>query len=477
MLNAWPWLAVVLAAVACGLRDRRKEDAEGAGGFDWVCFAPFVLALGLAAMPWPWKEGPLFARGMVTGAFVGGLAAWLMPGPVGTAGRFAAVLGLAVAGAAPAHLLDVNQLPQAAHLQLGVAAGAGLAAIFAQRRSRTVGGSGAVALATVGVLAADALGRFRLEKMLDAEAGASASMTLPSVGIVLGIAWTAAALVGGVAGRWSGERVAWSVSAVLGWMLGAVALSRYLGLGSLVGVYTLAVVVGLLAVWLTVGSEERASWPALLGVVLTLGLAGAAFSMGRGLGMAIAVAACSAVLVALPRTAPILGPLVALVLIRVLREQTESLRAIDVLHNQTAMGLVLGAALVLLAREAPFRGSSSGRRLATGVGWWLVAGATVALAGFVFGPRATLALLLGAGFGLCVPGAAGDAGQRAAGTAVALMAFSAAGMGWVVKVFEEFSRDQRVLGLVASLVALAIGAAAIALGAWVRERETGEVQR
>lgn len=476
MLDAWPWVAIALAVAACALRDRRKEDAEASGGFDWACFVPFVLALGLAALPWPWKEGPLFARGMVTGAFVGGLAAWLMPGPVATAGRLAAVLGLATAAAAPAHFLDASQLPQAAHLQLGVAAGAGLAAIFAQRRQWTVGGAGAVALATVGLLAADALGRFRLEKMLDAEAGAASSMTLPLVGTVLGIAWTAAALAGGVAGRWSGERVSWLVSAVLGWLLGGLALGRYLGVGSLVGVYTLALAVGLLVVWLTVGSAERTSWPALLGVVLTLGLAGAAFSVGRGLGMAVAAAASSAVLVALPRTAPILGPLVALVLIRVLREQTESLRAIDVLHNQTAIGLVLGAALVLLAREAPLPGSSSGRRVAAGVGWWLAAGATVALAGFVFGPRATLALLLGAGFGLCLPGAVGGAIQRAAGSAVVLMAFSAAGMGLVMKLFEESSRDQRVSGMVASLLVLAIGAAAIALGN-AREKETVEVQR
>ncbi len=478
MLDAWPWLAVVLAAVACGLRDRRKEDAEGAGGFDWVCFVPFVVALGLAAVPWPWKEGPLFARGMVSGAFVGGLAAWMVPGPVATAGRLAAVLGLAAAAAAPAHFLDVSQLPQAAHLQLGVLAGAGLAAVFAQVRAQAVGGPGGVALATVGVLAADALGRFRLEKMLEADAGASASMTLPSVGLVLGIAWTSATLVGGLVGRWSGEKAAWTVSAGLGWLLGALALSRYLGLGSLVGVFTLALAVGILVVWLVAGSTERCSWPALLGVVLTLGMAGAAFSVGRGLGMAVAAGACSAVLVAHPRSAPILGPWLALVLIRVLREQTDSLRAIDVLQHQTAMGLVLGAGLVILAREAPWSVSSSPvRRLSSGIGWWVVVGATVAVTGFVFGPRATLSLLLGAGFGLCLPGAADGAGQRAAGIAVALMAFSAAGTGWVIQIFEEFSRDQRVSGLAASLLALAIGVAGIAWGGLARKPANAEVRR
>ncbi|MEJ5171917.1 MAG: hypothetical protein WHU10_13100, partial [Fimbriimonadales bacterium] len=356
-------------------------------------------------------------------------------------------------------------LPGAAQMQLGVVAGAGLAAAFAQRRSTQIGGAGAVALMVVGVVASDALGRFRLEKLQEADAAANASMALPSVGLVLCIALACGALLGGVAGRWTGAKGGWAVSLVGAWSLGALALARYLGLGSLLGVFTVAIAVGLVAVWVVASAQEDAPWPPLLAVVLTLGLAGAGFSIGRGLGLSVAAVACAAALIALPRTAPILGPLVALVLLRVAREQSESLRAIDVLHHQTAMGLVLGAALVLVSREAGWSLPLPVRRFSSSLGWMVVVGSAIAVCGYVLGPRATLAIVLGAGVGLCLTHArAAGAAQRGAGLGVAAMAFAVAGNPWVAKVFEESSRDQRLGGMAASLLGVGLGFLGIVLG-------------
>ncbi|MCX7799662.1 MAG: hypothetical protein N2109_04895 [Fimbriimonadales bacterium] len=455
MSSTWPWVAVAAAALACGLRVRQKESAPP--GNDWLLAVPFVLALAASFLPGPWEQWPLFVRGMVSGAFLGAMAAWLLPNGVQAPSHLAAVLGLSSVAAVPAHFLEGADPSRSAHLQLGVIVGLGLAALFASGRRAEVSGAGATAVAATGFLSADALGRFRLESVQDAEASASVSLLLPSIGLVLGIAATAAWIVAGLLERWAPRAVAAGTGWVLSLSLGLLALHRYFGLPKLAWVFGLSAAVG--GAWWLLGRvrEADAPWASLAGAALSLALGGVAFAEERGLGLALALAGLSFGMALGGRSVLCLGPLVAVAVLRLLREMADGLRTIDLLNQQTAMGLLAGLLLLALAGCVAAETTQGRSRFGGALGWAMALKALFLATASALGPRAAMAMVLGAGVGLCLPTTKRFLGDRLAGLGMVAAGSVAAAFGWLTALFEQGSRDERLrwLGLAAAVGVLA----------------------
>lgn len=307
-----PLVAFALAVAAPFLRrvERRKPDLRRAAS---------LLVLLLAAAWLIYRNAPEIDRTpAVSSLFLGGLACLL--------GRWGGSLGFGVAAAAALHLLPATSLPAAG---MAMAAGAGLGAL-------TVGGE-AAALAAILVATADILG------MRHSEIPAAAF-----VGSQIGVALTVASLIPSLKNPAGKQLRAPAV--------GVVAILAYPFLPSgnefhNVGLcLVLGGIAGVIAHFLIPDDEAEPARAGLAGVI-GIGLATVAFSLEKGMGMAISVLAATGVLLALDnrRAALAFGPAVGLVLYRVLREAgTGATRALDISQHYTLLALVLGLTIPLL---------------------------------------------------------------------------------------------------------------------------------
>lgn len=290
------------------------------------------------------------------GLVLGGLACLL--------GEWGGGLAFGVAAAAALHLLPATSLPAAG---LALVAGTGLGAL-------TVGGETA-ALAAVLVVAADNLGMRHSQIPAAAFVGSQTGL-----GVAIGALFPVLmrpVFVGGLA--------------LLGGMLASRTLSEQ-GLLLSVGIGALAGVVLHFLMPDDEGESSRVGLAAVIGV----GLATVAFGLGKGLGMGLAALAAVGVLLAVEnrRAVLALGPLVGLVLFRVLREAgTGATRSIDIAQHYTLLALVLGLALPLLPTDwLKGRASAPGSFL-----WGLAVLAAPPLVVVALGMRGGIGFVVGLG--------------------------------------------------------------------------------
>ena len=318
-------LALALAAPFLLRTERRGLDVPRL-----VALAVLTAVAVAAAMRFaPGTEGRPAAMGVVLGALACALGAW-SGGPAA-----------GVAGAAALHLFA----PSSA-MGLAFVAGTALGAL-------TVGGE-AAALAGVLVFAADDLGMRHSQLPAAAFIGSQVGVSVAVGALLAGLVPSRVALM---------RPVVVGVLATLAGLVAAKGLGEEgLTLGAALGAVA-GVVLALL-----MPEEEGESSRVGLATVVGVGLATVAFGLGRGLGMGIAALAAVGVLLAVDRRRAVLalGPLMGLVMFRVLREAgTGATRALDIGQHYTLLALVLGLALPLLPTDW-----LRGRASALGAGLW-----------------------------------------------------------------------------------------------------------
>ena len=306
-------LALAFATPFLSRSERDRIDLPRLGALALLVVAASVVAF----RPAPEIDRTPALVGLALGALACALGAW------------GGGLAFGVAAASGLHLLPATSLPAAG---LALVAGTGLGAL-------AVGGE-ASALAAVLVVAADNLGMRHSPVPAAAFAGSQAGVALAVAALLA--AWTPTLskrldplrpILAGVVVATAGFFVAKSS--------GDASLTACVGLGAIAGV----------VLHFLMPNEEGESPRVGLAAVVGIALGAVAFGYGKGLGMGVAALAAVGVLLASEsrRAVLALGPLVGLVLYRVLREAgTGATRAIDLAQHYTLLALVLGLALPLL---------------------------------------------------------------------------------------------------------------------------------
>lgn len=288
----------------------------------------------------------------------------------------------------------------------------------------------------------------------------------PQAGLILGTvavgSWVIASLaLQGIA------RIVLAVG--LAGVAGFLVCTRLLNASDLWMVFLGGIGLGALIAWFVDDSEPAGVFPAALACVMWVAGATAAFAYYKGLGMATLLIGGTVTIMALGRKLALstLGPLVALVLFRVFREQyTEATRALDIGQHYAIIGLILGAMLPLLAyewRQGPGL-RASGRALA-GASWVALFLFFPLAAGVLLGAKGTIGLLVGAGFAGAIGALRGDANGHATTLGAAFAAILVLGYGWIVPYMDLGRNDklQTLVWLAGVVLVLSVLIAALSL--------------
>jgi hypothetical protein len=236
-----------------------------------------------------------------------------------------------------------------------------------------------------------------------------------AIGIMLGFAALACAVIGGGIGRSFGrEGPGWlGIRAVLLLAISAwVIFTRYVQSPGLAWAATLSAAAACIAVW-QVTASGGSPMGFLISCVIWLGVATFAFGQDRGYGMAVAAVVGLASLVVLGNRRAVLtiGPLIGLVLYRALRELHQDVtRAFDIGQHYAILGILLAIFLVLIplawmAERTEERGPT--RALAIALAGAITVAATLAL-GVFLGAKGMVGLLVGLGLAPVVSGLAAE---------------------------------------------------------------------
>ena len=423
-------VAIILAGIIAAAASYRRQPTEPSphrhsflGLLVLVVIASLIASrVEPSAEVAPTLSGLILGVAFAIGArFLGGL----LPG-----------LSLAVAASASCHLV-----PLAPPAQLGLLVGAGFAAIIFSSDS-----SGRFALWSLLIISADRLG-----------ASNSDAPGFAYLGTLMGVV----AAVGLAVGIPIPEKFRGFTPVLAGIViaLGGVFLSRYVGEAALTIAVGLGATVGVVLHFLVEESDPSALRVGLA-TILAVGLATVAFGAFRGLGMSLSLLAAGGVLAvsANRRALLTLGPLVGLVLYRVLREEgTGASRALDIGQHYTLLALALGAIVPLMF--ADWRGRGIGFGL-----WALVGLAVPPLIIAMFGVRGAVGFIVGLGLAATI-----DALRRADSftvyAATAIMAPITLLALHVAKDVDALTRDQKIPILIGASVVIALLAGGItALG-------------
>lgn len=434
-----------LAALVLALLARLTLSGSGEKSAPFVRLVPLtvlvIVAGGAVARFAPEVDRNPAIVSILIGAIVVASAAYLAR-PVGA-------LALGLAGASGLHLLSATALPTTGPTLL---IGAGLAVL-------TVGGETA-ALAAAIVVAADNLG------MRHSDVPAAAY-----VGSQLGLAF----VVGGYLAAWIPEKLNLLKPLVPGivLLLGALIVSKTtnnLGLATLAGIGALTGVV-----LYAMQGDESDNLRVGLGAIAGVALGTVAFALDQAAGMAIALLAAMGTLLAVGdrRNVLALGPLLGLVLFRVLREAgTGATRALDIGQHYTLLALVVGLVIAAL----PFDWQRGRKAQVVGSGLWgLLAIATPPFLVAALGMRGSTGLVVGLGVAGLLQTARGKADLRPLALGAGLSAATILCLDWMGD-DADLARDVklRMLGY-AAVAAVVIAVALAAAGRRRLEESTEEV--
>lgn len=441
-----PLVALALAALSrYAFRDREPL----AWRFDVPRIVALVL-LALVAVGVAYRFGPPGDRSPLAIGLLAGAVAVLVGDVVGGS---AATIGIGVAAAASMHGLAHAAVPKA---ELALMVGAGLGAL-------ALGGEAAIATALAATLcaAADNLGGYRLD--------------LPAAGL-LGSEFGLAVLVGTILAGWIPSKQS-ALKPLGGALLAVVAgffLSQKLKFHGLAEVIALGAGAGLVLHWL-LPDEEGEPGRYGLAVVIGIGVATLAFGLARGTGMACALIAAALVLLGVGnrRAVLTLGPLVGLVMYRVLREAgTGATRALDIGQHYALLGIALGAVLPLLPTDWLRR---DGAKAPVGSFLWGLIVLTVPpLVILMLGMKGAVGFVAGLGFtGLC-QALRNRTDLLPLALATGMGGASVIGLGWLSEA-DQLTRDEKVRVFMYAGAGLAV--VAIVLTLLTRPRQTTEVPR
>lgn len=366
-----PVIALVLAVFDFALRRGEASPRPTA-----TRIAALVLLAAIAA-GLAFRFAPTIDQTAVLAGIGGGFLLILLAEVLGGTGAMA----MGVVGASALHLLAATSVPAA---QLALVAGAGIGAIC-------LGGEAAAtaAITAAACAAADYLG--------------AKGSDVPAAAILGSYLGTGAVVGTFLSSNFLTRFKVWHVLIIsLVVLLGALIATRPLNDSPLLVTSAIGAVAGLVCA-LVLPEEEIDGVRIGLSTMIGIGVATISFGLGRGTGMATSLIAMALPLLGSkhPRAVLTLGPLMALVLYRLLREQQPELsRALDIGQHYAMLGIVLGAVLPLLPSDWLERGSLKGS-----IGAWLwgvLAIGSPALLIVMLGSRGAVGFVVGLGLvGLC----------------------------------------------------------------------------
>lgn len=432
-IYALPAIAVILAILSLFVPFSKTESAEGdrpsAGAF-------FVLAALAAAGV---LAGLKFGNQLpgLTGGSVGFGLGTLLCALAGGLG-FTALRGKADAVPLALGLVAVSASPWMGEgAPLGLVIGAGLAAWLsgfgAKHESPLAVRAAALCTSVVCV-------NLLSEKWPGPYAG--------QFGTVLGIAvvgsWIISSLVLKSAARVGG-------AAALAGVSGYLLCTKLLGASDLWWVLAGGIALAGLAAWFLRDDEPSNAFAGGLACVLFVAAATTAFSFYKGLGMAVLSLTVVATVASLGnrRALAAAGPLMALVLFRVFREEyVDATRSFDIGQHYAIIGLILGAMMPLLAlewRQGPGL-KASGRALA-GASWVALLLFFPLAAGILLGAKGTIGLLIGAGFAGALGALRGDQNGHTTTLGASFAATLVLGYTWISP-YLDLGRNDKLQTLV-----------------------------
>lgn len=430
-------LALILAVLAALFPFRREDQppAELPQRIREIRFGVFLTAIVLslfavAVTVWPavfgggsssepGLGGSWIAVALAIGALV---SACSSAAPEGASG-FA--MGMAVFGASLVRLLPASSIASA---QIAFIAGTFIAAFATGGIGGKLSGGYLCSLSAVFIVSADFLGRSSL--------GSDPASTS---GEALGFAFLIAAIVSGVAGRFSKSGL---VRGGLGFvtllLVGYIGCWKYLGSDELAMLWIGGVVVGGIVHLLLLGEERAEPFRFVLATVIWLGAATVAFGLnkdGRGYGMAICLLGGASLLVLLGNTRGLMTLCVAasVLIYRLFRElQPEEAKAPDIGQHYTMIGITIGALLPLLPLEWGRSRTIAGWRAAlAGTIWLLILIGLPIAASVLLGSKGAVGLVVGLSLAALVEGLRGTVTLAPVGLAAGIGSLTVLTYGWL----------------------------------------------
>ncbi len=366
MSIALPLIGVLLAGLVVYFSSREPVEGSKSGPRDWVPLAAagvlLAILIGIATRYAPELDRPWLAAGAVLG-----IVAAI---PFGTT-RASACVGLAAAICA--HLVPSQGVPAA---QMALLSSVGLAVILT--------GSYAAAIGATAVLALDRFGSL-----------ADGSENLQFAGSLIALVLLFAAVSGFVPKKEASVGFAFGLP-----LLGFVILGSWLQSVPLAWTGALGVVTAVVLAVLLPEKEIAKPISVGVGALISIGLATAAFALGKGTGMAAALlgAVGPLLLLGYSRAILALGPLFALVLFRLFQNlYPETSRAFDIGQYYALIGLMIGAILPLIILDTGLVAEQLKRRGALLL-LAVIAIVLVPLLTVFLGPTGAVGFLVGIGF-------------------------------------------------------------------------------
>jgi hypothetical protein len=406
-----PLLALAIAGIAHFVFGDRRPTGSS---FDWVRVAAYAIVVAIAGVAAQRVNIAVFpALGLATLLAIA--TNWLGGKTVPIALGVVGVIALPYLGAA--NLLPDNQL---AFL---VAIGLGALVLGEESNPR-------LALLALLAISANRLGSMHSEVA-----------AFESIGSILALAVS----LGSLLAQPIPEKLGYlrPVCAALIALIAALFASQQLNESAIVVVVAMGVVVGIvlsLLVEEAEGSTVRIGLAAIIGI----GLATVSFAADRGLGMALALLAAIGILLATNHLRAILalGPLVGLVLYRVLREEgTGATRALDIGQHYTLLALTLGAIVPLMFVD--WKGKVGNLGTAGAALWGILALTIPPLTITMFGARGAVGFVVGIGLAASIE--AVRQGQKLAvyGAVSVLAPTTLLALQWASGA-DDLSRDQKI---------------------------------
>ena len=381
-----PLVALIVAAISlfCGT-DKAEVGPPGAKVKAGFCIGAIVVIAALwfagrsLSADWAPVTGTL--AGIVLGVLGAVSIEWYAP-----IGRFSKTLPIAFAAFDLTIAYFLGQFGP-----LGYVFGA-VAAAWVLSMKHEAGLAARLAIAAGGIVACDMLGGLQATPVLH-------------VGVYLALAVVIADLIAAPVGTFlaKSNKVLRLAAPVLLFALfsgAAYLLFRKLELSSTLStLFVASAAVSLLVAWFTRGEEALSR--VVMGAILWIAVATAAYGYDRGFGMSIALMAGIGTSIALnkPRALLCLGPLVAIVIYRVFWQlHPESDRGFDIGQHYALMGLLLGALTPILAGEW-LRSEAASVRLAwlAAILWILLMAAAPVPVAIAFSDKGIVGYLIGLG--------------------------------------------------------------------------------
>lgn len=401
-----PYAAAAVALLAFFARDGVKPEGEKSkkveapvGAFIILAALVGVLMVGLTMSGQIIPDGISAGYGMGIGVCASALAYGIgLIGAQRSAGR-AAPLAIGALMVAVLPLFPGTPAPMA--VVFGSAVGAWILSIGKAEDPNPWAMRTAVAIGAV--VAANALGGAIDEKAVTQHAGTMLAVCLALAGVVLPLIPQIARGLSLVA-----------LTAGVAYLVG----DKLFGVSETLVVCAGGALVALIVSWLIPDEEKPNTMRLCLGTLIWISAGTASFSMRQGFGMALLFLTAVATLLLMGNRRALLsmGPLGAIVFFRVFRETNlDAAKALDIGQHYAMIGLVIGAALPVLAQEWLQTVARRGgiMALVAGLAWVIVLLAVPLAAAVLFGAKGVVGYLFGLGLASLAEGIKGERSAHA----------------------------------------------------------------